>query len=29
MGMNVNYVATDWGTMPQRRNNKGPVDLGG
>jgi ABC-type transport system substrate-binding protein len=28
-GMNVDYVATDWGTMLQRRNNKGPVDQGG
>ena len=24
--MNVDYVATDWGTMLQRRNNKGSVD---
>jgi peptide/nickel transport system substrate-binding protein len=29
IGMNVDYVATDWGTMLQRRNNKGPVDQGG
>ena len=29
VGMNVDYVATDWGTMLQRRNNKGPVDQGG
>ena len=29
MGMNVDYVATDWGTMLQRRNNKGSVDQGG
>jgi peptide/nickel transport system substrate-binding protein len=28
-GMNVDYVATDWGTMLQRRNNKGPIDQGG
>ena len=28
-GMNVDYVATDWGTMLQRRNNRGPVDQGG
>ncbi len=29
VGMNVDYVATDWGTMLQRRNNKGPVAQGG
>jgi peptide/nickel transport system substrate-binding protein len=29
IGMNVDYVATDWGTMLQRRNNRGPVDAGG
>jgi peptide/nickel transport system substrate-binding protein len=29
IGMNVDYVATDWGTMLQRRNNKGPIDQGG
>lgn len=29
VGLNVDYVATDWGTMLQRRNNKGPVDQGG
>jgi peptide/nickel transport system substrate-binding protein len=29
VGMNVDYIATDWGTMLQRRNNKGPVDQGG
>jgi peptide/nickel transport system substrate-binding protein len=29
VGMNVDYVATDWGTMLQRRNNKGPTDKGG
>ena len=29
IGMTVDYVATDWGTMLQRRNNKGPVDQGG
>lgn len=29
VGMNVDYVATDWGTMLQRRNNKGPVSQGG
>ncbi len=28
-GMNVDYVATDWGTMLQRRNNRGPVTEGG
>jgi peptide/nickel transport system substrate-binding protein len=28
-GMNVDYVATDWGTMLQRRNNKGPIEQGG
>ncbi len=28
-GMNVDYIATDWGTMLQRRNNRGPVDQGG
>ena len=28
-GMNVDYVATDWGTMLQRRNNRGPIDQGG
>ena len=29
IGMNVDYVATDWGNMLQRRNNKGPVEQGG
>jgi peptide/nickel transport system substrate-binding protein len=29
IGMNVDYVATDWATMLQRRLNKGPVDKGG
>ena len=29
VGMTVDYVATDWGTMLQRRNNKRPVDEGG
>jgi peptide/nickel transport system substrate-binding protein len=29
IGMNVDYVATDWGTMLQRRNNRGPSDQGG
>ena len=29
IGMNVDYVATDWGTMLQRRNNRGPVESGG
>jgi len=29
IGMNIDYIATDWGTMLQRRNNKGPVDQGG
>lgn len=28
-GMNVDYQATDWGTIVQRRENKGPVDKGG
>ena len=28
-GMNVDYVATDWGTMLQRRNNRGPAAQGG
>ncbi len=28
-GMNVDYVATDWGTMLQRRNNRDPVEHGG
>jgi peptide/nickel transport system substrate-binding protein len=28
IGMNVDYIATDWGTMLQRRNNRGPVDPG-
>jgi len=28
-GLNVDYIATDWGTMLQRRNNKGPIDQGG
>ncbi len=28
-GMNVDYVATDWGTMLQRRNNRGPTSQGG
>ncbi len=29
VGVNVDFVATDWGTMLQRRNNRGPVDQGG
>ncbi|MBK1660907.1 ABC transporter substrate-binding protein [Paracraurococcus ruber] len=29
IGLNLDYVATDWGTMLQRRNNKGPADQGG
>jgi peptide/nickel transport system substrate-binding protein len=29
IGMNVDYIATDWGTMLQRRNNRGPVETGG
>jgi peptide/nickel transport system substrate-binding protein len=29
IGLNVDYVATDWGTMLQRRNNRGPVEQGG
>ncbi len=29
IGMNIDYIATDWGTMLQRRNNRGPVDQGG
>ncbi len=28
-GMNVDYIATDWGTMLQRRNNRGPASEGG
>jgi peptide/nickel transport system substrate-binding protein len=28
-GLNVEYVATDWGTLLQRRNNRGPVEHGG
>ncbi len=28
-GITVNYVATDWATMLQRRTNKGPVAQGG
>jgi peptide/nickel transport system substrate-binding protein len=28
-GMNVDYIATDWGTMLQRRNKKDPTDQGG
>jgi peptide/nickel transport system substrate-binding protein len=29
VGLNVDYQATDWGTVVQRRENKGPVDKGG
>ncbi len=29
IGMNVDYAATDAGTLLQRRNNKGPVEAGG
>ncbi len=29
IGMNVDFVATDWGTMLQRRNSKQPVEAGG
>jgi peptide/nickel transport system substrate-binding protein len=29
IGMNVDYTATDWATMLQRRLNKGTVDKGG
>jgi peptide/nickel transport system substrate-binding protein len=29
VGMNVDYVATDWGTMLQRRNKKSPTSEGG
>jgi peptide/nickel transport system substrate-binding protein len=29
VGMNVDYVVTDWGTMLQRRNKKDPADQGG
>ena len=29
VGMNVDYISTDWGTMLQRRNNRGPTDQGG
>ena len=29
VGVNVDYVSTDWGSMLSRRNNRGPVDQGG
>jgi peptide/nickel transport system substrate-binding protein len=29
IGMNVDFIATDWGTMLSRRTNRGPVDAGG
>jgi hypothetical protein len=29
IGMNVELVATDWGTVTQRRANRGPVEQGG
>jgi peptide/nickel transport system substrate-binding protein len=29
LGLNVELADTDWGTVIQRRNNKGPVDQGG
>ena len=29
VGMNVDYVATDWGSMLQRRNKKEPIEQGG
>ncbi|MGH7155641.1 MAG: ABC transporter substrate-binding protein, partial [Acetobacteraceae bacterium] len=29
VGLNVDYIATDWGTMLQRRTKKDPVDQGG
>jgi peptide/nickel transport system substrate-binding protein len=29
LGMNVDYVVTDFGSMLQRRNNTGPVEAGG
>ncbi len=29
VGLNVDYVATDWGSVVTRRANKGPVDQGG
>ena len=29
VGLNVEYQAVDWGTMVQRRENRGPVDKGG
>jgi peptide/nickel transport system substrate-binding protein len=29
VGFNVDYVATDWGTMLQRRNKKDPIEQGG
>ncbi len=29
MGMNVDYVATDWGTVVQRRNSREPPGRGG
>jgi peptide/nickel transport system substrate-binding protein len=28
-GMNLDYQATDWGTVTSRRNNQGPPDKGG
>lgn len=29
LGVNVEYVCTDWGTVVQRRASKDPVDQGG
>jgi peptide/nickel transport system substrate-binding protein len=29
VGLNVDYVAVDWGTAAVRRDNKGPLDKGG
>ena len=29
LGMNVDFIATDWASMVGRRNNRGPVDQGG
>lgn len=29
IGINVDYIATDWSTMLQRRNKKDPLDKGG
>ncbi len=29
LGMNVDFITTDWATFVSRRNNRGPVDQGG